>query len=93
MQSESLKGNGKLSRLELVVLIMSATVTITPVLIIPFLIWACYEFAWKNAPEGVNPWLLTIPIFVGAAIGGLVGYHYHRKAVNAAQDILDEINN
>ena len=29
MQSESLKGNGKLSRLELVVLIMSATVTIT----------------------------------------------------------------
>lgn len=66
---------------------------VSPVLIIPFLIWACYEFAWKNAPEGVNPWLLTIPIFVGAAIGGLIGYHYHRKAVNAAQDILDEINN
>jgi len=64
----------------------------TPILIIPFLIWACYEFAWKNAPEGMNPWLLTIPILIGATVGGLVGYHFHRKAVNAAQDILDEIN-
>ena len=66
---------------------------VTPALIIPWLAWACYEFAWKNAPEGINPLWLCIPLIVAAAIGGLVGYHYHRKAVNAAQDILDEINN
>ena len=64
---------------------------VSPVIIIPFLGWACYEFAWKNGIEGINPWLLTIPIFVGAGIGFLIGYHFHRKAVNAAQDIIDQI--
>ena len=66
---------------------------VTPALIIPWLAWACYEFAWKNAPEGINPLWLCLPLIAGAAIGGVVGYCYHRKAVNAAQDILDEINN
>ena len=65
---------------------------VTPALIIPLLIWACYEFAWKNAPEGINPILPCVLLIVGATVGGLIGYHYHRKAVNAAQDILDEIN-
>lgn len=62
-----------------------------PILIIPWLAWACYEFAWQYAPEGINPWFMCLPIIVGAAIGGLVGYLFHRKAVNAAQNIIDEI--
>ena len=66
---------------------------VTPALIIPWLAWACYEFAWKHAPEGINPLWLCLPLIAAAAIGGLIGYYYHRKAVNAAQDILDEINN
>ena len=63
----------------------------SPTIGIPWLIWACYEFAWKNAPEGVNPWGLTIPVIVGAVVGFLIGIYYHFKAVNAAKDILAEI--
>ena len=64
---------------------------VTPTLLIPWLGWACYEMAWKNAPAGSNPLWLILPLLVGAAIGGLIGYRYHRKAVDAAQNILDQI--
>ncbi len=64
---------------------------VTPLLLIPWLAWACYEFAWMHGPAGVNPWFLAVPLIIGAAIGGLIGYYHHRKAVNAAQNILDEI--
>lgn len=64
---------------------------VAPTMMIPWLIWACYEFAWKNAPAGINPWLLSLPLIVGAFVGGLIGVKFHFKAVNAAQDILDEI--
>ena len=37
-----------------------------PILIIPWLAWACYEFAWQYAPEGINPWFMCLPIIVGA---------------------------
>ncbi len=65
---------------------------VAPTLIIPWVSWACYEFALKNAIEGVSPLLLILPLLIGAAIGWLIGYLYHRKAVNAAQAILDEIH-
>ena len=64
---------------------------VAPTLIIPWLIWGCYEFAWKNAPDGINPWLMSLPLIVGVIIGGLIGVKFHFKAVNAAQDILDQI--
>lgn len=64
---------------------------VAPTLIIPWAIWACYEFAWKNAPAGTNPWLMSLPLIVGVILGGLIGVKFHFKAVNAAQDILDEI--
>jgi len=64
---------------------------VTPALIIPWITWACYEFAWKNASEDVNPFLLTLPIFIGGTIGALIGYYYHCKAVNAAKSILEQL--
>lgn len=64
---------------------------VAPTLIIPWCVWACYEFAWKNAPAGTNPWLMSLPLIVGVIVGGLIGVKFHFKAVNAAQDILDEI--
>lgn len=64
---------------------------VTPTLLIPWLAWACYEVAWKHAPAGINPWLVSLPLIIGAGIGVCIGYGYHRKAVNAAQEILDEI--
>jgi len=66
---------------------------VAPALIIPWLSWACYEYAFKNSIEGVSPLLLIIPLIVGAVIGGFAGYRLHCKAVNAAQDIIDEIEN
>jgi len=64
---------------------------VTPSLLIPWLSWAVYEYAWKDVPEGVNSWMLTIPILVGAVIGMLIGYYWHRKAVNAADKIIRQI--
>lgn len=64
---------------------------VTPLLLIPWGAWACYEFAWKNAPEGAYPWAMTIALIIGALIGLGIGLYYHFKAVNAAQNIIDEI--
>ena len=67
---------------------------VTPTLLIPWILWACHDFAWKNAPEGTSPWVLavlTLPLLIGAVIGGIIGYYFHRKAVNAARDIINEI--
>ena len=64
---------------------------VAPTLIIPWALWACYEFAWKNAPAGTNPWLMSLPLIIGVIVGGLIGVKFHFKAVNAAQDILDQI--
>ena len=64
---------------------------VTPALLIPWLSWALYEYAWKNAPDGVSHWMLALPILIGAAIGGLIGYHWHCKAVDAADKIIKKI--
>jgi ABC-type uncharacterized transport system permease subunit len=64
---------------------------VAPLLIIPWGAWACYEFAWKNAHDGIYPWAMTIGLIVGALIGLAIGLYFHFKAVNAAQDIIDEI--
>lgn len=64
---------------------------VTPALLIPWLSWALYEYAWKNAPDGVSHWMLALPILIGAAIGGLIGYHWHCKAVDAADNIIRQI--
>ena len=64
---------------------------VTPALLIPWLSWALYEYAWKNAPEGMSHWLLALPIVIGATIGGLIGYRWHCKAVDAADNIIKQI--
>ena len=67
---------------------------VAPALLIPWISWACYEIVWKNAPENADAKMLffmSLPLIFGACLGAIVGYRFHRKAVNAAQDILDEI--
>lgn len=64
---------------------------VTPALLVPWLSWAVYEYAWKFAPEGVSHWLLAIPLLICAAIGALIGYIWHCKAVNAADNIIRQI--
>jgi len=63
----------------------------SPVILVPWIIWACYDFISMHAIEVVHPWLLVIPILIGGAIGLGIGLHFHFKAVNAAQDIIDQI--
>ena len=36
-------------------------------------------------------WLMALPLLIGAAIGGLIGYIWHCKAVNAADNIIRQI--
>ena len=65
----------------------------TPVILIPWIGWACYEDGWKHTPEGVSPLWICMPLLIGGVIGGAIGLVYHFKAVNAAQEIIDEIEN
>lgn len=64
---------------------------VSPMVLIPWIIWACYDFGWKNNPDGINPWLLTFSGIIGAIIGWIICNKYDHKAMNAAQEIIDEI--
>lgn len=64
---------------------------VAPVIIVPWIAWACYDLAGNKMMEGIDPIWMCLYVFFGAAIGAVIGYHYHCKAVNAAQDILDQI--
>lgn len=64
---------------------------VTPVIVIPWLGWACYDSAFKHAKEGMNPWSIVIAMIIGGSIGAAIGLYYHFKAVNAAKDIIKQI--
>ena len=51
-------------------------------------IWFCYEI-WKH--NHTNPWLYVFFVLVGGIWGGISGYKDCRKAMNAAQEIIDGI--
>ena len=68
---------------------------VTPALLIPWASWACYEVVWKHAPEGMDTKglvLMSLPLIFGLLLGAAIGYRKNREAVNAAQDILDEMD-
>ena len=65
-----------------------------PALIIPWIAWAWYEVIWKKAPEGMDTKtmvLMSLPLIFGVILGAFIGYRKHRVASNAAQDIIEEI--
>ena len=64
---------------------------VAPAIALPWLCWACYDFAWRNNQLDINPMVLCVPLFVGFVIGGIVGMISNRKAMNAAQSIIDQI--
>lgn len=61
---------------------------VTPTLLIPWVLWASYEYNAIMGLEGVSPFLTVLPILVGCAIGGFIGYRQHRKAVKTAEEII-----
>lgn len=64
---------------------------ITPALLTPWLLWICYEFTIAKGINGMNAFYTVIPLIIGAAIGGMIGYIMHRKTVNLAKDIIRQI--
>ena len=61
-----------------------------PVLLI-WIGWACYELIWKHGYSESYAWTLTASALIGAFIGLIIGFSIDRKALNAAQEIIDEI--
>lgn len=66
---------------------------ITPALIIPWTVWLCFDIVSHNNLLHINPIGLIIPMLIGLAIGGFIGYRYDRRAVSAADNILDQLKN
>ena len=58
---------------------------------LPWLVWACYEMVWKHNFPKIISWGLTISMIIGGVAGGIWGYCVERKGINAAQEIIDEI--
>ena len=60
----------------------------TLVICVLWAIWFCYEL-WRH--NHTNPWLYVFFVLVGGIWGGISGYKDCRKAMNAAQEIVNEI--
>lgn len=66
---------------------------VTPTLLFPWLLWGCYEYCQVNHvdPLSKEGFMIYFPLLVGSAIGGVIGYTWHRKAVNTAESIIHQI--
>lgn len=66
---------------------------VTPTLLIPWLAWASYEFCLASNVEPFSKlgFITSLPLFMGSLIGGIIGYRWHRKAVNSAESIIRQI--
>lgn len=64
---------------------------VTPSLLAIWLPWTCYDYTSQMGVDGMNRIYLCVPLLVGSAVGSVIGYIWHRKAVNAAQDIIRQI--
>ena len=60
---------------------------VIPALLIPWIAWAIYEFAWKGSAS----WIAILGGIYGAVIGGIKSFKVYHKAVDAAQEIIDDI--
>ena len=60
---------------------------------IVWLAWFCYEYFMLNSVYGeAVAWGSLIGIFVGAAVGGLVGLRIFNKMQRANDEMIDQIN-
>lgn len=64
---------------------------ITPTLTIPWILWFCHDFIHtSNIPrEFAKPTMIAFCI--SACIGGLIGYMWHRKVVNACDEPVKQL--
>ena len=66
---------------------------VTPTLLIPWLLGACYEYskAMGFEPLSKEGILTCVPLLVGSAVGGVIGLMWHRKTVDTAESIIQQI--
>lgn len=66
---------------------------VTPTLLIPWILCACYEYcrAMGVEPLSKEGVMTYLPLLIGCAIGGIIGYLWHRKTVNTAESIIRQI--
>lgn len=64
---------------------------VTPSLLTPWLLWASYEYTELMGLEGTARYFTPLPLLVGAAIGGFIGYRQHCKAVKTAEEIIHQL--
>ena len=67
---------------------------VAPTLIIPWLVWTYIEFCHGSNIDPLSHTAIAIGmcLLIGAIVGGIIGYLLHRKAVNTAQSIIDQID-
>lgn len=66
---------------------------VTPTLLIPWILCACYEYSKAMGVEPISKegLLTSMPLIVGCAIGGVIGYLWHSKTVHTAESIIQQI--
>ncbi|MCF0220126.1 MAG: hypothetical protein HUK14_10120 [Muribaculaceae bacterium] len=66
---------------------------VAPTLVIPWLAWTYIEYCHGSNidPLSNKGIVMGMCLLIGAIIGGIVGYLWHRKAVNTAQAIINQI--
>ena len=61
--------------------------------VLVWLVWFCYEYFKLNSVYGeAVAWASLTGIFVGAAIGGLIGLRIFNKMQRANDEMIDQIN-
>lgn len=66
---------------------------VTPTLLIPWFLAACYEYSKTMGVEPLSREGLTtcLPLLIGVVIGGIIGIVWHTKTVDTAESIIREI--
>lgn len=64
---------------------------VCPIIITPWLAWFCYDYTEAMGFQGTHRWFFIGFILLCGFFGFLIGYFWHRKTVNLAQDIIQQI--
>lgn len=64
---------------------------VCPIIITPWLAWFCYDYTEVMGMQGASRWCVIGFLVCCGLCGFLIGYFWHRKTVNMAQDIIRQI--
>lgn len=64
---------------------------VCPIVITPWLAWFSYDYSETMGLQGNSRWIVVGFFLFCGFIGFLIGYFWHRKTVNLAQDVIRQI--